>query len=39
MEIVRAERVFRANRKQSDIPAKPQAAVRRMVEFGLKKGK
>jgi hypothetical protein len=39
MEIVRAERVFRANRKQSDIPAKPQASVRRMVEFGLKKGK
>jgi hypothetical protein len=36
MEIVRAERVLRASRKQSDIPAKPQAPVRRLVEIGLK---
>ena len=39
MEIVRAERVFRASRKQSDIPAKPKGPIRGMVEIGLKKGK
>jgi len=39
MEIVRAQRVFRASSKQPDVPPKPQAPVRRMVEFGLKKGK
>src|ERR1700728_3157584 len=36
MEIVRAERVFRASRQQSDTPAKPEA-IRRLVEIGLKK--
>jgi hypothetical protein len=36
MEIVRAERVFRASRKQPDIPAKPQGPIRRLVEIGLK---
>jgi hypothetical protein len=35
MEIVRAERVFRASRKQSGIPAKPEG-IRRLVEIGLK---
>ena len=39
MEIVRAERVFRASRKQSDIPAKPKAPIRGLVKIGLKKGK
>jgi hypothetical protein len=39
IEIVRAERVFRASRKQSDIPAKPKGPIRGMVEIGLKKGK
>jgi hypothetical protein len=39
MEIVRAQRVFRASSKQPNVPPKPQAPVRRMVEFGLKKGK
>jgi hypothetical protein len=39
MEIVRAERVFRASRKQSDIPAKPKALIRGLVEFRAKKGK
>jgi hypothetical protein len=38
MEIVRAERVFLASRKQPDIPAEPEA-IRRLVELGLKKGK
>ena len=39
MEIVGAERVFRASREQPDIPAKPEA-IRRLVELGLKaKGK
>jgi hypothetical protein len=39
MEIVRAEKVFRASRGQPDIPAKPEA-IRRLVEIGLKaKGK
>jgi hypothetical protein len=39
MEIVRAERVFLASRKQPDILAKPDA-IRRLVEIGLKaKGK
>jgi hypothetical protein len=36
MEIVRAERVFRASRKQSDIPVKPKAPIRRLVEIGLR---
>jgi hypothetical protein len=35
MEMVRAERVFRASRQQPDIPAKPEA-IRRLVEIGLK---
>jgi hypothetical protein len=35
MEMVRAERVFRASRKQPDIPAKPEI-IRRLVGFGLK---
>jgi hypothetical protein len=35
MEIVRAERVFRASRKQPAIPAKSEA-IRRLVELGLK---
>jgi hypothetical protein len=39
MEMVRAERVFRASRKQPDIPAKPETPIRRPVEIGLKKGK
>jgi CspA family cold shock protein len=38
MEMVRAERVFRANRKQPDIPAKPETPLRGLVEIGLKKG-
>jgi hypothetical protein len=35
MEIVRAERVLRASRKQPDIPAEPEA-IRRLLEIGLK---
>jgi hypothetical protein len=34
-EMVRAERVFRASRKQPDIPAKPETN-RRLVEIWLK---
>jgi hypothetical protein len=37
MEIIRAEKVFRASRKQPDVPAKSQTPIRRML--GLKKGK
>jgi hypothetical protein len=36
MEIVRAERVFLASRKQPDNPAKPETPIRRPVEIGLK---
>jgi hypothetical protein len=36
MEIVRAERVFLASRKQPDIPPKPETPIRRLVEIGLK---
>jgi hypothetical protein len=35
MEIVRAQRVFLASRKQPDVPAKTEA-IRRLVEIGLK---
>jgi hypothetical protein len=35
MELVRAERVFLASRKQPDVPAKP-GPIRRLVEIGLK---
>jgi hypothetical protein len=35
IEMVRAERVFVASRKQQDIPAKPKPS-RRLVELGLK---
>jgi hypothetical protein len=38
IEMVRAERVCLASRKQQDIPAKAEA-IRRLVELGLKKGK
>ena len=39
MEIVRAERVLRASRKQDDLPGRPEA-IRRLVDLGLKaKGK
>jgi hypothetical protein len=39
MELVRAERVFLASRKQPDVPAKP-GPIRRLLEIGLKaKGK
>jgi hypothetical protein len=37
-EMVRAERVFIASRKQLDNPTKPEA-IRRLVELGLKQGK
>ena len=35
IEIVRAQRVFLASRKQSDIPVRSEA-IRRLVELGLK---
>jgi hypothetical protein len=35
MEIVRAQRVFRASSKQPDVPAKTEA-IRRPIEIGLK---
>jgi hypothetical protein len=35
MEIVRAERVFRASREQPDTQAKPET-IRRVVGLGLK---
>jgi hypothetical protein len=35
MEIVRAQRVFRASRKQPDVPAKTEA-VRRLIKIGPK---